>query len=273
MLAARTSSLLANAPVSHRAGSPALVEHGRYAVRVAETDVEIDAALRLRFEVFNLELGEGLRRSYLTGRDQDDFDTFCRHLVVIDRDTGATVGTYRVQTGESAAQGRGFYTATEFDLSAVPDEILVGSLELGRACISRAHRNTRVLHLLWRAIAEVARREGKRWLFGCCSLTSRDPREGRALRDVLARRGALHPGLRVRPRPEFTCWTTVDSHGVTPPVEVPRLFDMYLAMGARVCSDPALDRAFGTIDFVVLFDLLDLDPRSRRRFLPQEGRP
>ncbi|HZR84940.1 MAG TPA: GNAT family N-acyltransferase [Candidatus Binatia bacterium] len=271
MLAARTRSLPAPEPTSPLAGSPPLVEQGRYSLRLAETESEIDAAFRLRFEVFNLELGEGLRRSLLTGRDQDEFDDFCRHLVVVDRHTGATVGTYRVQTGDDAARGHGFYTATEFDLSAMPGEILGGSLELGRACIARAHRNTRVLYLLWRGIAEIAQREGKRWLFGCCSLTSRDPGEGRALLDVLARREAVHPRVRVRPRPGFACWPTAS--GAARSVEVPRLFDMYLAMGARVCSEPAIDRAFGTIDFVVLFDLHELDPRSRRRFLPREARP
>jgi putative hemolysin len=55
------------------------------------------------------------------------------------------------------------------------------------------------------------------------------------------------------------------------PVELPRLFGMYLSMGARVCSEPAIDRAFGTIDYLVLFDLADLDDRGRRRFLPGLG--
>lgn len=244
---------------------------GRYDVRLACDADEIDAALRLRFDVFNLELGEGLKRSRLTGRDEDEFDATCQHLVVLDRRDGSTVGTYRLQTAAAAARGEGFYTATEFDLSAMPDRVLQGGLELGRACIARAHRNTRVLSLLWRGIAEIARREDKRFLFGCCSLTSQDPREGRALLDALAARGALHPEIRVRPRPGFQCWPALGGGDAVPNVAVPRLFDMYLALGARVCGEPAIDRAFGTIDFLVLFDLADLDARSRRRVLPVEG--
>ena len=247
------------------------ISQGRYDVRLARTADELDAAFRLRFEVFNLELGEGLRRSLITGRDEDEFDAACRHLLVVDRGDGAVVGTYRLQTAEAAARGHGFYTAGEFDLAAMPSSILDGALELGRACIARAHRNTRVLFLLWRGIAELARRERKRWLFGCCSLTSQDPREGRALLDALAARGAMHPAIRVRPRAGFQCWAALDATTPAPRVEVPRLFDMYLAMGARVCGEPAIDRAFGTIDYLVLFDLDDLDPRSRRRFLPEGG--
>ena len=60
----------------------AQIEEGRYVVRFARTPEEIDAALRLRFEVFNLELKEGLESSYLTERDEDDFDQTSHHLLV-----------------------------------------------------------------------------------------------------------------------------------------------------------------------------------------------
>ena len=247
--------------------------HGRYELAFACSDEDVDAALRLRFEVFNLELGEGLRRSRLTGRDRDPYDAFCRHLIVRDTSDGAVVGTYRVQTADDARRGQGFYTASEFDLSALPSHVLDGALELGRACIARPHRNTRVLYLLWRGIAALASDLGKRWLFGCCSLTSQDPREGRALLDVLAAREALHPAFDVRPRSGFQCWPALRPCEPAPEVEVPRLFDMYLSLGAKVCGEPAIDREFGTIDYLVLFDLGDLDARSRRRFLPSGSAP
>ena len=186
---------------SHDEPTPRVTQ-GRYQIGLAASAADLDAALRLRFEVFNLELGEGLRRSLLTGRDHDEYDAFCRHLIVRDRSDGTVVGTYRVQTAADARRGHGFYTASEFDLSALPPHVLDGALELGRACIARAHRNTRVLYLLWRGIAELAQALGKRWLFGCCSLTSQDPRAGRARRQRVFdppagegnRRLALPPG-------------------------------------------------------------------------------
>ena len=46
-----------------------------YATRLARNAGEIRAAQTLRFEVFNLELNEGLEQSYLTGRDEDPFDS------------------------------------------------------------------------------------------------------------------------------------------------------------------------------------------------------
>src|SRR5437868_14188731 len=65
---------------------------GRYALRCAQTAAELDAILRLRFEVFNLELHECLESSYRTGRDMDEFDLTCHHLVVTDTTSGAIIG-------------------------------------------------------------------------------------------------------------------------------------------------------------------------------------
>ena len=50
-------------------------------------------------------------------------------------------------------------------------------------------------------------------------------------------------------------------------MKVPRLFDSYLAVGAKVCSPPAIDRQFKTIDFFVVFDFQELDAKTRRLFL------
>ena len=53
------------------------IVEGRYRVHFARSEEELDELLRLRYEVFNLELGEGLESSHATGRDQDEFDAGC----------------------------------------------------------------------------------------------------------------------------------------------------------------------------------------------------
>jgi putative hemolysin len=122
-----------------------------YAVRFARTDEEIRAALRLRFEVFNLELNEGLAASHATGMDEDEFDEVCDHLIVTKERTGEVVGTYRMQTGSMAGLNLGYYSACEFDLT--PFEPVRGSLvELGRACVHRDHRSIAVISMLWKEI-------------------------------------------------------------------------------------------------------------------------
>ena len=49
-------------------------EVGKYRVRLAQSVEDRDAACRLRFKVFNIEMGEGLETSYQTGLDTDQFD-------------------------------------------------------------------------------------------------------------------------------------------------------------------------------------------------------
>lgn len=60
---------------SFRTAIPALeIREGRYLARFARTPDELYAALRLRFEGFNLELGVGATSSFQTGRDALDMN-------------------------------------------------------------------------------------------------------------------------------------------------------------------------------------------------------
>src|ERR1700747_3153794 len=70
---------------------------GVYRLRFAESAQDLEAAYRLRFLVFNLELGEGLETAYQHGYDTDEFDAVCDHLIVEHCRTNQVVGTYRLQ--------------------------------------------------------------------------------------------------------------------------------------------------------------------------------
>lgn len=237
----------------------------RYTVRFVQNAEELDAVLKMRFEVFNIELGEGLDSSFLTQRDLDEFDDVCHHLIVIERETGEVIGTYRMQTVEMA-RTRGFYTGTEFDLSKMQKEILENAVELGRACITKAHRNGRVLFLLWRGLAMYMSFHNKRYLFGCCSLTSQDPIEGKAVMNYLTENGHVWPDLHIQPLPDFTCYDEKVKCEDNFQVKIPRLFRIYLDYGAKVCGPPAIDRRFKTIDYLVLLDLAKLDRKTYMMF-------
>lgn len=227
---------------------------GRHRLRFARSAEDLDRVLRLRFEVFNQELGEGLAESWLTQRDREDLDAVCHHLMVEDAATGELAGTYRLQTSDMARAALGFYAAREFELEDLPASVRAQAVELGRACIARSARNGRVLLALWRGIAEYLRWNGHRFLFGCCSLAGQEAADGWALHTELARRGALHPQIDLAARREFACARSARSDAAGAPA-TPPLLDMYLRVGARVASRPALDRSFGTIDFLVLLDI------------------
>ena len=176
-----------------------------YELRLAAGADDVRAAQRLRFAVFNLELGEGLSASAATGLDADAFDAVCDHLLVCERATGDVVGTYRLQTGmTAAASGLGYYSEREFDLGPF-DPARSEIAELGRACVAASHRNQSVLGLLWRGIATYAQERGARYLVGCSSLTSQSPAEGLAAYAWLAQNSLSPRVWRTRPLPAWRC--------------------------------------------------------------------
>jgi putative hemolysin len=236
---------------------------GKYQLRVALSEEEREAACRLRFKVFNLELGEGLRSSYATGLDMDEFDYVCDHLIVEDRTNCNIVGTYRMQSGNTARQKLGYYSAQEFDFRPY-EGIRNKILELGRASIEREHRSSEVLMLLWRGIAQYCRFYDLRYLIGCSSLNSQEPSEGWAVYEQLM--PFLAPSeLLTTPTPLYKL--PLEKFSYSAATRIPRLLKTYIGIGARICGEPAWDRDFGTIDFLTLLDLQQLTPAARDRFL------
>jgi len=249
-------------------------EVGRYRLRMAETAEDRDAACRLRFKVFNIEMGEGLESSYQTGLDTDQFDLVCEHLLVEDKVDRRIVGTYRMQSGLTASRNLGYYSEQEFDFAPY-EPLRAGILELGRASIDREHRTPEVLTLLWRGIAQYATNMGLRYLIGCSSLTSKDPAEGWQMYSQL-QQYRVAPEFETMPTPAYVCpkgkegaERPVDAGetAASEPVKVPKLLKTYLAIGARIGAPPAWDREFGTIDFLTFVDLQTMSHSARHRFL------
>ena len=234
---------------------------GQYCVVVASTDEERAAIYRLRFQVFNLELNEGLDESFATGEDKDEFDGVCEHLYVRHRVTGEVVGTYRVQSGLKAAANLGYYSEREFVLTPF-EPLRAQILELGRACIDRKHRSFEVLNLLWRGLAMYAQRIHARYLLGCSSLTSQDPGEGWSVYQQLSMFQS-DIELRTVPTAEYYMPPAAPKEGA----KVPRLLRAYLSVGSQICGTPGLDRYFKTIDFLTLLDFEKLSSAARARFL------
>ncbi|MFM8419402.1 MAG: GNAT family N-acetyltransferase [Verrucomicrobiota bacterium] len=233
---------------------------GRYRLRMASGLRDVQAAQELRFMVFNLELNEGLEQSYHTLRDADAFDDVCDHLLVEEASSGEVVGTYRLQTGWQAAAGLGYYSAQEFDMG--PLEPVRGQLvELGRACVHRDHRSLPVLSMLWRGFIAHARERGCRYLVGCSSLPTADEAAGAAAFRELSRRHLVEERFRTFPQPGWECRLEGLPEA---PAKIPGLLRAYLSLGAKVAGPPALDRSFGTIDFLTIMDLNVLPSGARR---------
>ncbi|NQV73921.1 GNAT family N-acetyltransferase [bacterium] len=226
--------------------------HKQYELGFAKNQAEVEAIQRLRYQIFNIELNEGLRESHVTEADKDEFDAQCHHLFVKHIASGEFIGTYRLQTNEIASANLGFYSSTVFDFSQAPSELLSRGVELGRACIHADHRSLDVLYLLWKGLGHYARHFDKRYMFGCCSITSQEETDGLKVLAYLRAHRHMHADVLIKPLASHQI--PIEEGELLGSQKPPKLMRAYLSMGAKICSLPAIDRSFKTIDFLALFD-------------------
>jgi putative hemolysin len=235
------------------------------------TDAElIDAAQRLRHDVFTTEPGFALADA-TDGRDADRFDEYCDHLLVQDEDSGELVGCYRMLPPPGAIAAGGLYTATEFDVTGL-DALRPSLVEMGRAVVRGDHRNGAVVLLMWAGILAYLDRCGYDYVTGCVSVPTAGNAQGppgtqiRGVRDFVRRRHAAPQELTVYPyRPVVLDGKGLDD--IDPPsrTSVPPLMRGYLRLGAQVCGEPAHDPDFGVGDFPALLDKRRADVRYLKR--------
>jgi putative hemolysin len=239
----------------------------RYSLVLSTDPAVIEAAQRLRYDVFSSEPG-----FTVTGQqaDVDRFDEHCDHLVVREDNSGELVGCYRMLSPTGAVAAGGLYTATEFDIRAL-DSLRPSLVEMGRAVVRQDHRNGAVVLLMWAGILAYLDRCGYDYVTGCVSVpvTADGEPPGtqiRGVRDFVLRRHAAPPHFRVRPhRPVMIDGRPLDD--VPPPARplIPPLMRGYLRLGAQICGEPAHDADFGVGDFPALLDKRRADTRYLRR--------
>lgn len=233
---------------------------GTLGVRIATSASEIDAAQALRFHVFYDEMGAHPDAATASsGRDGDRFDAVADHLLVVDHAIGpgpeGVVGTYRLIRAAAAAKAGGFYSADEYDLSAVlafPGLVM----ELGRSCVDARYRNRAVMQLLWRGIAAYVFRHGVGLMFGCASLPGTDPDALAVELTYLYTHHLAPPELRPRAVPaRYVQMRRMDPAALAPMralAALPPLIKGYLRLGGFVGDGAVIDRQFNTVDVAIV---------------------
>ncbi|WP_310473731.1 GNAT family N-acyltransferase [Sandarakinorhabdus sp.] len=262
------AALLAHAAPIHRAG---LLE-----VRLAASEAEIIAAQALRYEIFYDEMGAlptpAMARQR---RDIDAYDMVCDHLLVIDHANALrprVVGTYRLLRQDVAQANGGFYSAGEYDLSALIGQSAPGRqlLELGRSCVAPEWRTSATISLLWRGIATYLAQHGIGHLFGCASLHGADPPLHAAelsylyhhhLAPAELRATALLPHRAEMNRLDPAAIDTRAAARALPP-----LLKGYLRVGAMVGDGGFVDHQFNTVDVFVVMPVDRITSRYAERF-------
>jgi len=241
----------------------------RYSLLLSTDPVHIEAAQRLRYNVFSSEPGFALV-GQTAGLDVDRFDEHCDHLLVREENSGELVGCYRMLPPAGAAAAGCLYTATEFDVTAL-DSLRPSMVEMGRAVVHNDHRNGAVVLLMWAGILAYLDRCDYDYVTGCVSVpvaTEGEPpgTQIRGVRDFVLRRHPAPAEHRVHPyRPVVIDGRSLDE--IAPPARpvIPPLMRGYLRLGARICGEPAHDADFGVGDFPALLDKRQADTRYLRR--------
>lgn len=243
-----------------------------FELRLAQSDADLIAAQRLRYDVFVRELGgDGPLVDHANGLEQDAFDPFYDHLILFDhaREGSPAVGVYRLLRGDKLNTTDGpdhFYSEAEYDLSA-----LKGSgrklLELGRSCLHSDYRGGAAMMHLWGGLATYVEEHGIEVLFGVASFHGTDINALKAPLSLLHHRHLAPEAIRVRAQPDtFQSMDLMSEADIDRPAAmraVPALIKAYLRLGGFVGEGAYIDHEFNTTDVCLIIDMSLVNERSR----------
>ena len=258
------------------AASASFARSGSLEMRLATTPSEIEAAQRLRYDVFYEEMSATASSEMAAvRRDFDKYDDYCDHLLVIDHNApsdASVVGTYRLLRQDIAEAHDGFYTAGEFDIEPLLRRAPEGTkfLELGRSCVLKDYRTKHTIELLWHGIMTYVARHSMDVMFGCASFNGTNPRDLALPLSFLYHsyltpkewEVRAHDRLRVdmnlMPEKDISIREAVRA--------LPPLIKGYVRAGAYIGDGAVIDRQFGTTDVLILFPVTQLNDRYRSKF-------
>jgi putative hemolysin len=250
-----------------------------FRVGLAENPGDVAAAQRLRYTVFYEEgAARPDRQAVLTGMDADPFDAVCDHLLVFDCANDVLVGTYRLLRQEVAEAHDGFYTAREFDLTALLSRHRqLRFLELGRSCVLRPYRTRSVIELLWQGIWDYVRHHRIDVMLGCASLEGTDPDALALPLTFLAEEFAAPEAWRAAAlRARHVEMRRLPARAIDRKAALkllPPLIKGYLRLGCHVGEGAVIDHQFNTTDVLIVLPVASISNRYFARYGAPDGEP
>ena len=258
-----------DAELSTPPGDHILDKSGTLEVRLATTAAEVEAAQRVRYDIFYREMtAKPSPEMEASGRDFDEYDPICEHLLVVDKEDGErVVATYRLMREHAAARSpKGFYTAGEYDIAAML-KARAGQrlLELGRSCVLKEYRTGPTMQLLWRGLLVYLIRNDISLMFGCASLPGTEPKALALQLSYLHHFRMAPEGERVRAVADrYSPMNLMPKEAVDEAEALralPPLVKGYMRSGAQVGDGAVIDYQFGTTDVFIYFPVANVDPR------------
>lgn len=236
---------------------------GSFRLKTADSIEDLKKSFQLRYEVFHQEFKGSEKAS---GRDIDEYDFNCDHLLIIDEKSDTLVGTCRLN---STSYSENFYSAREFNIGRILSQDGT-KIEFGRACIRRQYRRGVSISLLWKGIAEYMQKSKAQILFGCASFQIRTPREAALLHRYFFESSKytaeyFSPPTLAYKITDFDTWAAHYKRPlnleekVEAEMLIPSLCKKYLKMGAYLGGEPAWDEEFLCLDFLTVLHREDLN--------------
>jgi putative hemolysin len=249
-------------------------EKGPYIIKTASNVEELVQALKLRYLIFRKEfLDQENSRMSLKRIDIDHFDFLADHLIIIEKNSGQVVGTYRLISSLFSQQ---FYSEREFNLRRLLERP-GNKLELGRACIHKEYRNGSIISLLWRGIMQYILKTNTNLLFGCACIKTASPRQAALLYKFFMLKEKYKEEFFCPPTvayslPQLDLWINFLKRDLSPDELteaeqlIPPLCQAYLSAGAFLGGEPAYDSEFKCIDFLTILEVDNLNSNLWKRY-------
>lgn len=251
-----------------------ICSRGSLEVRLARSVDDVRRAQELRQKVF---FGEQPACSNHSSRaiEEDDFDHLCHHLLLVDtakpvpgirgQERPKVVGTYRLLPQDIAEKFDGFYSETEFDLSALRqgEPSNFSFIELGRTSILEDYRSLRTISLLFQGVGRFSAMRGANAYLGCASLFGTDPDALAEELSFLRHHHLAPPAWRVKARSHLYQATDRAPEEQLDRVSImrrlPPMMKLYVRMGVMVGDGAVIDPVFKTTDVFVVMPMKDID--------------
>ncbi|RME99346.1 MAG: GNAT family N-acetyltransferase [Alphaproteobacteria bacterium] len=243
---------------------------GRYVARLAETQADVEAAQRLRFQTFIEGRDAAVHGPRARGLDADHLDEICDHMLVEDRRTGRLACCFRMLPMETGAEIDRSYSAQYYDLSALreyPHKIM----EMGRFCVHPDFRDAELLRVAWGAMTRYVDSGKVELLIGCSSF---EGTEAEAYMDAFALLKERHlapkrwlPRVKAPRVFPFARRLRLRRPDMKKALRaMPPLLRTYLAMGGWVSDHAVVDRDLNTLHVFTGVEIRRV-PKARARSL------
>jgi L-ornithine Nalpha-acyltransferase len=233
-------------------------------IGIAQTPQEVQAAQRLRYQVFHEELGA---KSNSPARlDTDPYDDFCDHLKVTKSGSDELIGTYRLLRQSVAAKNIGFYSQNEFDIEPLLQRKAdLSFLELSRSCVLKPFRGKAVLELLWQGIWDYVRANNVDVMLGCASFPGTNIVAHAEALSFLAQHASAPPEWQVRAHDKnYALMNTIPQAEINKRralLSLPALIKAYLRLGCYIGDGAVIDYDFNTIDVFIILPVANINPK------------